>query len=127
MTWSEAEDHADFDAGKDGADCEGKDDGFPEGELVVVEETLAPGDEGEGGEDDGLGLDRDVEVLDDGVDGHGDAGRGPDEHHGAQAFGGFGAEVFPDLGEELHTPENGSDGSEDIGEGGNVFFGHFGC
>jgi hypothetical protein len=40
----------------------------------VVVETLAPGYKGERGEDDGLGLDRDIEILDNGIYEEGDTG-----------------------------------------------------
>ena len=77
--------------------------------MMAVVVALSPSDQGEKGEDLGLDSERDVERLADVVYAEGDAGGGPEEHHGGlEASGVVATVVEEDLGEELDGPAEGA-------------------
>ena len=73
-----------------------------------------------------LDLNWDVEVLDNGVDAEGDAGKRPEIHHRCgQSICAFSSMVADDLGNQLDAPEYGADCAKDGGgEGDRCLGGH---
>lgn len=84
-----------------------------------IPQTLRPARQTQQAKKLRLDLNRDVELLRDGIRAEGDPAHGPQEHHGrGQTLGRFGAVVADDLRDQLDAPAYGADCAEDVGGGG---------